>query len=66
MYNLLKKYHAEKNLFVVYDEMRVLIYQAYTFMPGVSWKKRKTFFKEIHELENELNIKDLMSSILIF
>ena len=32
MYNLLKKYHAENNLFVVYDEMRVLIYQAYTFI----------------------------------
>lgn len=58
MYNLLKKYHAENNLFVVYDEMRVLIYQAYTLMPGISWKKRKIFFKEIHELENELNIKD--------
>lgn len=58
MYNLLKKYHAEKNLFVVYDEMRVLIYQAYTFMPGISWKKRKGYFKEIHDLENELNIKE--------
>ena len=58
MYNLLKKYHAENNLFVVYDEMRVLIYQAYTLMPGISWNKRKIFFKEIHELEKELNIKD--------
>ena len=27
-------------------------------MPGISWKKRKGYFKEIHDLENELNIKE--------
>lgn len=58
MYNLLKKYNAESNLFVVYDEMRVLIYQAYTLMPGISWKRRKEFFKKIHDIEIELNIKE--------
>lgn len=58
MYNLLKKYHAEDNLSVVNDELRVLIYQAYTLIPSISWKKRKEFFKEIYELENELNIKE--------
>lgn len=58
MFNLLKKYHAESNLFVVYDEIKVLIYQAYTLMPSISWKKRKNFFRQIHELEKELNIKE--------
>lgn len=58
MYNLLKKYHAEDNLFVVYDEVRVLIYQAYTLLPSIPWKKRKQFFNEIYELENTLNVKE--------
>lgn len=57
MFNLLKKYHAEKNLSVVYDELKVLIYQAYTLMPNISRKKRKIYFKEIYDLEKELNIK---------
>ena len=57
MYNLLKKYNAESNLSVVYDELKVLIYQAYTLLPNIPIKKRKTFFNEIYELEKELNIK---------
>ena len=58
MYNLLKKYNAEKNLFVVYDEMRVLIYQTYTLMPNISIKKRKELFNEVYELEKQLNINE--------
>ena len=58
MYSLLKKYGAEKNLSVVYDEMKVLIYQAYTLMPNISIKKRKKFFNDIYELEKELNITE--------
>ncbi len=58
-YKLLRKYHAEKNLSVIYDEIKVLIYQAYTLMPGISSKTRKQFFKEIYELENKLNINEL-------
>ena len=57
MYNLLKKYHAESNLSVVEDELKVLIYQAYTLLPEIPIKKRKEYFKEIYKLEDELGVK---------
>lgn len=59
---LLKKYGAENNKFILYREINVLLYQAYTLMPTINNKTRKEFFKEINKLEKELDIDQVEGS----
>jgi len=61
--DLLDAYGATDKKYVLNREINVLLYQVYTIMPSVSNKKRKEFFKEINNLEKELNIKKLDSSL---
>ena len=60
---LLDEYGATEKKYVLNREINVILYQVYTIMPSVSNKKRKEFFKEINELEKELGINRLDSSL---
>lgn len=54
--DLLEKYGADNNQYLLGGEVNVLLYQAYTLMPSINNKKRKEFFIEVNKLEKELNI----------
>ena len=60
---LLDKYGAGNKEHILNREINVLLYQVYTIMPSVPNKKRKEMFKEINELEKELDIKKLDTTI---
>ena len=56
-YELLESYGCENNLAIIYDELKVLIYQVYTLMPSISNDIRRKFFNEIYDLEINLQVK---------
>ena len=64
--DLLDEYGANNKQFLIKKEIKVLLYQIYMIRPSVNNKKRREFFKEINELEEEFDIKRFDSFIFNF